>query len=324
MRTRIITNTGTIDYPDVIAFKKDCNYIVLQNINQNGTVGAKIKVTNPSGESRQLEYESEMSKITFDISDTILNLFDDDLNYWQLEITPSFNGVVYQQFTALMKVYDGKTFRFRNHGSSKTYYYTVNKDLQTFQIFVKNAGTMTYKGNNYTLAAGINTFNLSLTNPNDVETLHITTSGDDEAGGNGWSDCRIPDMSDYTARLVRQEYCDNENFLRVVYRDCDGCFRSITGVMIGETVSVKKDDYIRNWDLINSQPHKFQIGQSDIVKAVFTDIDRDSNFADILYSDWLMIQRYDGTWQEAVCETSKLDLQKEKTADYQLEFKILA
>lgn len=328
MRTRIYTGHGVVEYPDFISFKHDDNYIKVISSNTNGSSGAKIVVTNPSGENRTLEYNSELNEVTFDIYDTILNLYDSSYNFWNVSVIPVFDGVAYNMFTFSMKVYDGKTFHFRTHGSAKTFYWSYQGDLLTFNIFSWGSGTMKFHGNTYGLATGYNTFNLSgyYNVIKDIEPIKIQTTNalyTSNEGGCIWGDSTISNNCDYTAYLIRQDACEENNTVHIVYRDCDGCYRTITGGLLKSNITIKADDYVRNWDIVKNAPHKFRTTNSNVITVVCTDVRRDANLEDIMYSDEVMIMKWDGTWAYAVLNTTKLDVQRDETQDYTLEFSLL-
>lgn len=346
MRTTTISGF-TITYPDDIVWVNDHSPL---KISASAPVGATIKVIHPAGETKTLTYMSPLNELTFFLDTTLKALHDDNIGDYFCQIMLYSNNVYVTTYTFSFKLYNGKSFQDRTHGTSQHIYLYSFDEAIKLQIYSPSNGTASINGTTFTITKGLNSLNLSgIVTATGIYTICLYDSsqqsleaemvGDtpvtpneqlltfsyqliDESaiiGGNIFGAKKIFPIC-HTIELV--EKCSNYPSVELWYHDCDGCLRHLAGNIVNDTTNVSRTGYT---NLIASEykdiPYSTLVDGSQLVKVQFKDIDINANFRDILYSEYLYVRRnYDSELIPVRLKTDTLVVKaNDDSVDFELE-----
>lgn len=346
MRTTTV-NGFTINYPDSIVWTQDHSPVTVSG---TGPVGAVITVFHPAGETRTLSYMSPLEEVTFYLDTTLRELDNDNIGDYRCELALYQNYTLVTTFSFWFKVYKGKSFQDRTHGTSQYMYIYDMTELIKLQIWSPSAGTASINGSTFNINPGLNSLNLSsvitgtglyticLSDPSSStldafiisdnaltptsSTLMFKTKteeGEPQIGGNVIKSASIFPVC-HTIEVSSS--CEDYPFAELMYRDTDGCTRYLGGIIENDTPTVKRTAYTRLDDSVYKDvPRSVLSDSNNMIKVQFNDIDIHSNFQDILYSDVLMLRRrWDNEPIPVRLKTDKLVVDaKEDLVDFELE-----
>lgn len=357
MRTTTINNV-TINYLDSTSWLYDNLFIEL--VGNGVTVGAQIKVTDiASGMYRKLKYISEMQRLVFPLNDTMKSLYHDAISF-NIVVNVYEDGVQSGSFGFNVDILNGKSLPFRAHGSTRTIYAYSQDDLYKIQFLFPASGNFNVNGHGFPIAqAGLIGFDLrsyithngiySMCYQADAESGPISMSivnafSDtpfsgvaqlsfaDESGevpenemnkGDIWEDSRF--SSDrYCIDLIYEEACNDFNLFHTRYLDTDGCIRFLGGKIISQTTNQTANNFYRlDTDSVYmniSRKHRQE--SSGTVKVAYESLRRDSYWSDILLSDIIWFENFDGEWFECSIVDKKVTVNSDDTQDVTLEFEL--
>lgn len=329
MRTIAISNVGEMVVPEAVAFRNDRTTVTINANSDTATVGAKIKVTNPSGRYLEVEYNSERPSLMFLLDDTIENLWVESDSTWTFVITPYINGTAYSAQYLLIKIPNGKTIPMRSHGSSRTIYWSNQLiHLNPLRVFAFGAGTLTWGLHSESLVLGINAINFGNIHVPKEVMLNITTNNQMDApthGGSIWNDTYIPTLINRDIRLIKQDYCSGYDYVCVYYRDIDGCIRSLLGTVIKEKYTTTKTEFKR-YDpssVIKDVPYNRITANKGTITIAFTDIRKDAFITDMMFSTNIYIANYNGDFVPVTFASSEVTNKRDEVEDYTFDFQIM-
>lgn len=315
--------------PEPVAFRNDRTTVTINSYTETDKVGAKIKVTNPSGRFLELEYNSERPSLMFLLDDTIENLWVESDNAWTILVTPYINSVSYTSQSLLIKIPNGKTLPLRSHGSAKTIYWSNQLiHLNPLRVFAFGAGTMSWGLHSENLVLGVNAINFGSIHVPKELMLNITTNNQMSApthGGSVWNDTYIPTLINRDIRLIQQEYCNGYDFACVYYRDIDGCPRSLIGTVVKEKYTADRSMFKRydSASVIKDAPHSKITANKGTITVKFTNIRKDAFITDMMFSTDIYIADYNGQFVPVTFASSDVTNTREEVADYTFDFQIM-
>lgn len=340
-------NGITITYPEDIIWVHDHSAVTVSG---NGPTGATLTIYHPAGATKVLTYMSPLSEVTFYLDTALRLLENDNIGDYRCDISLFQNYSFVGNFSFWFKLYKGKSFQDRTHGTSQHIYIYDPSELTKINIFSPSSGTATILGHTFNIERGLNSLNLTqyiteageynvcltdsehmainafiisdtAVSPSET-TLEFSVSEDmsnADIGGNIFGNmsifpiCHTIEMSDA---------CQNYPFVELVYIDTDGCRRYLGGTVINDTESVSKTAYTRlNEEIYKDVPRGTLTDANNLLKVQFSDIDVTSNFRDILYSEELYLRRkWDGELIPVRIKTDSLVLKSnEDYVDFELE-----
>lgn len=314
-----------MEYPDAIVWLGDHNTIRIESSVTTQTVGARVVVRDPLSNQTVLDYWSELSSITFLLDDTLKSMYADNLSNWIVLVAPYTNASALTPFTFNMKVYDGKSYPDRSHGSVRTMYWSDISELTKLQVFTYEGGTIDVKGISLPLNAGITSLNIASLNIGNDETLTVHSTANLETTpqwiGDSWGE-KVP-TTEYTIHLVYNGVC-NDNFpaMRVFYTDADGCGRFLGGKIVKETTASKGDTYGRIDDIYSNVARRHIKEDSKLLTVAYSDIAHNAYITDILMNDTVRMVNYNGDLVDISPNTNKLTAQDPDGGDYEIEYLI--
>lgn len=351
---RTYTNQNiTLTFQESVVWLWDSNTITIESANTSDKVGGEIIIRHPNGtETRTIRHISELSKITFVIDDALMALADDNIGQYTTQVNVYNNGaLVFTKSFAFQLLY-GKSFTNQSHAMSRTAYIYDADELIKFQVYSPSSGVFSFEGNQTTLSRGLNQYNLSslVTSygtydfclQNSQVTPVAIISGDNyitptsskiywtqtrsghsnsstEKGGNVWryDETIFP----VCCRLIFEEPCRDNDFVELMYRDTDGCFRYLGGKLANSTDTVSGTSYTRldYTNVFRNIPHKHTDSTKRTLKVGFIDIARNAYPQDILYSDEVFMRMYNGEWWPVTIGSDKIEIKSNDTQDIELE-----
>lgn len=329
MRTYQISTVGEMIVPETVAFRNDRTTVTINSFTETDKVGAKIKVTNPSGRYLELEYNSERPSLMFLLDDTIENLWEESDSAWTIIATPYINSVSYPSQSLLVKIPNGKTLPMRSHGSARTIYWSNQLiHLNPLRVFAFGAGTLSWGLHSENLVLGVNAINFGSIHVPKELILNITTNNQMSApthGGSIWNDTYIPTLINRDIRLIQQEYCSGYDYACVYYRDIDGCPRSVLGTVIKEKYTADRTMFKR-YDpnsVIKDAPHSRITANKGTITIAFTGIRKDAFITDMMFSTDIYIADYNGQFVPVTFASSDVTNTRDEVADYTFDFQIM-
>ena len=323
------TSVGELVVPEAVSFRNDRTTVTITSYTDTDRVGAKIKVTNPSGRYLEVEYNSERPSLMFLLDDTIENLWEDSDSAWTFLINPYINSVAYPAQSLLIKIPNGKTLPFRTHGSAKTIYWSDQLvNLNPLRVFSFGVGTLTWGLHSANLVLGVNAINLSNWHVPNKITFNITSNNQMNApahGGSIWNDSYIPNLLNRDINLIYQEHCGGYNYVNVYYRDIDGCPRGIMGSVTKEKYTTDKTMFKRyeQSSVIKDAPHRKITANKGTVTVAFTDIRRDAYITDMMFSNDIYIADCNGMFTPVILASSDVSNVRDEVEDYTFDFQIM-
>lgn len=340
-------NGISITYPDDIIWVQDHSAVTVQG---NGPTGATLTIYHPAGETKVLTYMSPLSEVTFYLDTALRLLENDNIGDYRCEIALYQNYSFVGNFSFWFKLYKGKSFQDRTHGTAQHIYIYDPSELVKINFYSPAAGTATILGHTFTVTRGLNSLNLSPyitqagtyricftdTSYQSIDAFIISDTSvtptevvldfsvseevtNAEIGGNIFGNVQIFPIC-HTIEVP--DACLDYPFVELAYTDTDGCRRYLGGTVINDTESVSKTAYTRlNEEIYKDIPRGTLTDAANLVKVQFSDIDVTSNFRDILYSEDLWIRRkWDGEFIPVRLKTDSLILKsKEDSVDFELE-----
>lgn len=340
-------NGITIRYPDDIIWVHDHSAVTVTG---SGPIGASITIYHPQGMTKTLTYMSPLSEVTFYLDTALRLLENDNIGDYRCEIALYRNYTFVNTFSFWFKLYKGKSFQDRTHGTSQHIYIYDLSEVNKIQVFSPSDGTATILGNTYTVRRGLNSLNLSsvitdegsyqvcmsdqssqtldafiisddVTSPWGL-TITFDTEEDDasaQTGGNIFTNMPIFPIC-HTIEVTSA--CPDYPFVELIYIDTDGCQRYLGGKIIEDNETVVKTAYTNlNEEVYKDIPRGTLTDANNLVKIQFEDIDITSNYRDILYSESLYIRRkWDNEFIPVRLKTDSLILKsREDYVDFELE-----
>lgn len=348
MRTTTVGNF-VITFPEGVIWLYDSNVIAIENV-AGHKVGAVITVTHPNGvTTKTIRYFSQVSNITYTITDVLYELFDDNLGQYGCYIELYNNGLYAGSFSFSFQLLAGKSFTNRSHAVETVMYIYNPDELIKFQLYSPANGIVTVGGYNYNVVEGLNqlnltqpiyqegTYSLCLGSSSTFPTTTIAhiepyahraeidlvfgtgSAGSAKDGGDVWTGAK--EIFPICHTIIYEGHCDDFDFFEVSYTNVDGCRRYIAGKLIDETNNSEFTPYhrLRN-DVFANIPLASVSGHNRKVKVAFSDVNYNAYLSDILLSQTIWYRNYEGEWKECRLSTDKLSNTTKESEDFTLEF----
>lgn len=347
MRQKTI-NGIEISYPNRSVFLGDSNIIALSST--MGNVGAEITIKDvASGNTKKHRYLSELNNITYDISDSFRQLYNDGLSF-DVSVDLYLNGSLDGHLSFALDVSRGHTLPSRSHGSERTIYLYPCSDTNKLQLYFPASGTIRIGRSTYTARAGYNgidisseitdcgVYNLRYASSSRgaevrianvapktydakvyLDFSDISGTAPQDSKQDIWNDSKGSN-SDFNIKIVNNCFCGNENMLFLKYYNCDGNIRYLGGRIIEQKNEVEREAFYR----METQPYRniarsYLSGASSTVKLAFPGIARNAHIEDILRSDEIYFLNYNDEWMSCDIVSKDIVVKDYDTMDLELE-----
>lgn len=312
-------NGISITYPEDIVWLHDHTAVTVSG---SDPIGATLTVYHPTGSTKTLTYMSPLTELTFYLDTTLRLMENDNTGDYRCDVALYKNYVYSGSFSFYFKLYKGKSFQDRTHGTSQHIYVYDLSETSKIQVFSPSQGTASIGSSTFTINRGLNSLNLSsiitsagtyqlclydvsnmtlnafitsdeALNPSESK-LYFSTQTEEEAGSAtiGGNIFRTKKIFPICHTIEVASACNDYPFVEVVYHDTDGCRRVLAGKIENDTEKVTKTAYTRlDESVYKDVPRSTLTDSNNVVKVHFSDIDINSNFQDILYSEELYIRR---------------------------------
>lgn len=324
----------TITFGDDILFTKDNNTLKVERSDEGGLAVKVTVLQEQLQETRILEYSSEKNYIIFDLSDVLYAMFTEYMCDFTIQVDILTNSILTNldaTYTYSTELLDGKSFPNRKHGESKHLY--IYSDTAEFtQMYFPESGSITVGSSTVPVLKGFNSVDLSNLSGNSIHfgNDEIPTATIDSYTVHTWDYTFMATFTDdndeynYDIETEHADDCysetENNDYVRIKYRDTDGCIRYVSGKIISNKHSATFGSYSSAESIFSNTPYNIRTKESQNVTVGFSEIPHSIFFSDILYSDLMAIE-YHGEWIPCTLETKDLTIDiKNDSQDYELDF----
>lgn len=277
MRSIITTNTNTkIEYPDVVAWLMDNNFIHLKQLD-GYPVKAQVEVVNM--QSYYLNHTSEIDNLTFRLN-PLLRAFGPATV--TIKVTVWSNGQQDAVNLGKVYVYHGKTLQERFHGSAVKVPWVDASDLASvdfYNPFSGMGGTTSYISTPFATIIGDGISQVPVSN---ITHNRITNSSSTVPIGTLWNYKLISNVV-YAANKM----CPVRNGIKLRYYDTDGCIRHVAGEVLKKTMKVTRQEYHRGGTVCDEVPRSIVTDYAGTMQVGFSDVPNDMYIEDIMLSPYV-------------------------------------